>query len=189
MKSSEEITAYWKQEYEKRSKELPMPASPMHELRQMPRLDIPAEKEVIIHFDSHVCPVLNVSIGGIAFMTTEPLQNHKHVELVIGFTLYSKLEILDSTLIESDTSHNEYKIRAKFIEGVNGYMIFVLLWDMAHDILNLDLVEEMVSSGATDDQIIYATGVDDTEYLYQKSNDAGLQAAIKRGKERQKLAD
>ena len=189
MESSEEISAYWKQEYEKRSQELPMPSSPIHELRQNPRMDIPAEKEVVIQFDTHVCPVLNVSIGGIAFMTAEPLQNHMHVELVIGFTLYSKIEILDSTLIESDTSNNEYINRAKFLEGVNGYMIFVLLWDMTHDILNLDLVEEMVCSGATDDQIVYATGVDDTDYLYQKANDPDLQAAIKRGKERQKRAD
>ena len=92
---------------------------------------------------------------------------------------------MGTTLDDSDPANNRYKIRAKFSEDVNGFMLFVLLWDIANNRLNLDLVEELACSGASDDQIIQAAGVDETEYYERKANDPNLQAALNRGRDRQ----
>ena len=127
---------FWKSEYESRLHadqqdeimEFPEPV----DRRKLPRLVLEPGKNVWLIADTSPIPVLNISAGGIAFFSERNYHPGDTVNLSVARTLAIEAVVLSCEMVPTDSIFMEYqyRVRAKYASGVNGFKMFVLARDI-----------------------------------------------------------
>jgi hypothetical protein len=145
--SHEEELEHWKQEYleirQLISQEMQGEAEPGRsknafrdrpaaERRREPRYTFMPESKIYAHMGPRAFPILNISIGGLAFYSDiffEP--GTKLLMSALGMIALD-VEVLNCDMEETDADMMEckYRVRAKFGPHVNGYQVYVLAREM-----------------------------------------------------------
>ncbi|HKI98316.1 MAG TPA: PilZ domain-containing protein [bacterium] len=102
------------------------------ERRAEPRYKFMPESKIYAHMGPRAFPILNISIGGLAFhsdMYFEP--GTKLLMSALGMIALD-VEVLSCDMEETDADLLEckYRVRAKFGSHVNGYQVYVLAREM-----------------------------------------------------------
>ena len=127
---------FWKSEYEVRVNsdqkdeiiEFPGPV----DRRKLPRLVLEPGKNVWVITDTFPIPVLNISAGGIAFFSERNYDRGARVNLSIARTMAIEAVVLSCEMVPLDSVFMEYqyRVRAQYAPGVNGFKMFVLARDI-----------------------------------------------------------
>ena len=127
---------FWKSEYEGRLHtdqkdeiiEIPEPM----DRRKLPRLVQEPGKNVWVITDTLPIPVLNISAGGIAFFSERNYHPGDTVNLSVARTLAIEAVVLSCEMVPLDSVFMEYqyRVRAQYAPGVNGFKMFVLARDI-----------------------------------------------------------
>jgi PilZ domain len=102
------------------------------ERRTEPRYQFMPESKIYAHMGPRAFPILNISIGGLAFHSDiffEP--GTKLLMSALGMIALD-VEVLSCDMEETDADLMEckYRVRAKFGSHVNGYQVYVLAREM-----------------------------------------------------------
>jgi PilZ domain len=102
------------------------------ERRAEPRYNFMPESKIYAHMGPRAFPILNISIGGLAFHSDlffEP--GTKLLMSALGMIALD-VEVLSCDMEETDADLMEcqYRVRAKFGSHVNGYQVYVLAREM-----------------------------------------------------------
>jgi PilZ domain len=102
------------------------------ERRVEPRYNFMPESKIYAHMGPRAFPILNISIGGLAFHSDlffEP--GTKLLMSALGMIALD-VEVLSCDMEETDADLMEcrYRVRARFGSHVNGYQVYVLAREM-----------------------------------------------------------
>jgi len=144
----------WRKEYLGIRPEMPPPlqdpvskeTSPKsgRERRSEPRysfMDSPKGAKIYAHMGPRAFPILNISIGGIAFHSDIAFEEGTKVLMSALGMIALEVEVLDCEMVEVDADMMEYKylVRAQFGSMVNGYQVYVLSREMHQQGRNVEL--------------------------------------------------
>lgn len=146
-KKSDEVYSHeaelerWKEEYLEIKKLLPknmdadrarVPESATSERRTEPRYAFEGESKIYAHLGPKAFPILNISIGGLAFYSDFYFDPGTKLLMSALGMIALDVEVLSCEMEEVDAVMMEYKyrVRAKFGPRVNGYQVYVLAREM-----------------------------------------------------------
>lgn len=134
---------HWKHEYESIKKILPTEPDKRHpeeditdmtddERRVEPRYSFDQESKIYAHLGPQAFPILNISIGGLAFYSDLFFDNGTKLLMSALGMIALDVEVLSCEMEEIDSELMEYKyrVRTKFGPRVNGYQVYVLAREM-----------------------------------------------------------
>jgi len=106
--------------------------SPGMERRAEPRYPFMAESKIYAHMGPRAFPILNISIGGLAFHSDIFFEPGTKVLMSALGMIALDVEILSCDMEETNEELMEckYRVRAKFGSHVNGYQVYVLAREM-----------------------------------------------------------
>jgi len=145
--SFEEEVSRWKNEYQEikhliheemassgadDSGKPPAPVNPFNERRSEPRYPFMAGSNIFAHMGPRAFPILNISIGGLAFHSDILFEQGQKLLMSALGMIALEVEVLSCDMEETDANLMEfrYRVRARFSPHVNGYQVYVLAREM-----------------------------------------------------------
>ena len=145
--SHEEELQRWKRDYvevqQLISQEMENLAVPAHgkegrkapagiDRRVDPRYNFMPESKIYAHMGPRAFPILNISIGGLAFHSDIYFEPGTKLLMSALGMIALDVEVLSCDMEETDADLLEcrYRVRAKFGSHVNGYQVYVLAREM-----------------------------------------------------------
>ena len=144
---SEEL---WREEYLKRQevdqKEGRLEILNAEDRRRNPRLQLEQGKNIWVHSGRVSVPIINISIGGLAFYSEKEHMFGDRVFLNVANSLSIEGEVLSCEMERVDSIFMEYlyKVRVRYSPGTNGYKTYVI----ARDIYTYNLERKLESPRA-----------------------------------------
>ena len=105
---------------------------PFADRRQEPRYKFMPESKIYAHMGPRAFPILNISIGGLAFHSDILFEPGTKLLMSALGMIALDVEVLSCDMEETDADLLEckYRVRAKFGPHVNGYQVYVLAREM-----------------------------------------------------------
>ena len=105
---------------------------PQDERRAEPRYSFMPESKIFAHLGPRAFPVLNISVGGLAFHSDIFFEAGTKLLMSALGMIALDVEVLSCEMEETDADLMEckYRVRAKFSSHVNGYQVYVLAREM-----------------------------------------------------------
>lgn len=102
------------------------------ERRAEPRYNFMPESKIYAHMGPRAFPILNISIGGLAFHSDIYFEPGTKLLMSALGMIALDVEVLSCDMEETDADLLEcrYRVRAKFGSHVNGYQVYVLAREM-----------------------------------------------------------
>lgn len=109
-----------------------------HDKRKHPRLTIPEEVELSVHIEDNNHRVVDISPGGISFLSHVPFSGGREVSVVYDDTFEILSNIVYCRVEKLDTADGgeSYQIGAKFVVNNDGFRIMVLVLEFYSARLN-----------------------------------------------------
>ena len=111
---------------------VPRPPGPLPERRTEPRYSFMPESKIYAHMGPRAFPILNISIGGVAFHSEVYFEPGTKLLMSALGMIALDVEVLSCDMEETnaDLMEYQYRVRAKFSSHVNGYQVYVLAREM-----------------------------------------------------------
>jgi hypothetical protein len=108
-----------------------LPPSP-DDRRTEPRYNFMPESKIYAHMGPRAFPILNISIGGLAFHSDICFEPGTKLLMSALGMIALDVEVLSCDMEETDEHLMEYqyRVRARFGSHVNGYQVYVLAREM-----------------------------------------------------------
>ena len=121
-----------------------------HERRSDPRYFFMADSKIYAHMGPRAFPILNISIGGLAFYSDIEFEPGTKLLMSALGMIALDVEVLSCDMEETDEKLMEYqyRVRARFSSHVNGYQVYVLAREMHLQNLKLKGEPEPLNLGA-----------------------------------------
>lgn len=128
MSLQDESATNWKALYAELAKSLDFTFH-QHEKRTHSRLVVPAEIELSVQIASEEYQVVDISPGGISFLSNHPFSGGDEVSIVYGtkFKLASDIVYCRAEKVESRGEEDMYRVGARFLKEDEGYRIMVMV--------------------------------------------------------------
>ena len=131
--SEEKGAEYWRAEYEHCCEQLEQTDFRQTETRKQdrranPRLTFPPGAKVFVHHGATAYPIINISVGGIAFYSISSFTPGENLVLSAKGIFALEVEVIECTMKERDPIFMDfhYLVRGKFGKNVNGFQAFVM---------------------------------------------------------------
>lgn len=113
-----------------------------HDKRKHPRLIMPEDVELSIQIQGNNHRVVDISPGGISFLSYTPYSGGREVSIVYSDTFEISSDIVYCRVEQLEPSDGEkfYRIGANFVVEDEGFRIMVLVLEFYSDMLNKSTV-------------------------------------------------